>query len=409
MKNKCRKALAYSMNLRAIVVLLVSSLAMFFSTASVADWEINPEIRFGGETDDNANIDPRTDQEVRLEGLLVEASVDLVYSSNLTSFTVTPRYLHRSYSDEPTFDSDDWFVVSRYNYQMQNSSIGFWGRFDQQQVRTAEREDADLETEDPDEVPDDASGRVGLTGKRDKWRFVPNWNLELSSVSSFVASFDYVDVSYNDVLADTLTDYSDSRLRLSYRRAMSDRNTLVITASGRTYQSDDPNVEDIDGVSGLVGIERRMSETTRIRANVGVENTERTAGDKEPEVVGDLTLTRYLETITMFAQYRRSVNATGAGRVTLRDQVSVNFTRRLNEKISIGLGVRAYQTRGVGDAQSNFLEQEYVQLRTQFVWYLNQTFSVEADYRYTVLDRGDAFDGRANSNHVNLWFVFSPN
>jgi hypothetical protein len=110
----------------------------------------------------------------------------------------------------------------------------------------------------------------------------------------------------------------------------------------------------------------------------------------------------------MLAQYRRSVNASGAGNVTLRDQVNVNFTRRLNEKISVGLGVRAYQSRGIGDAASIFLDQDYLQLRTQFVWYLSQAFSMEADYRYTVLDRGEAFDGRANSNHVTLWFVFNP-
>ena len=47
----------------------------------------------------------------------------------------------------------------------------------------------------------------------------------------------------------------------------------------------------------------------------------------------------------MFAQYRRSINASGAG-ITLRDSLNFNFRRRLSENISAGLGIRAYQTRG---------------------------------------------------------------
>jgi len=390
-------------------LVLFSTLTLLFSTAATADWDISPVVKVGAETDDNPNLDPRTDQEISLSGYLAEVSANLAYSSTRTTFSVAPTYLHRNYPDNPEYDSDDWFLTSRFRHQMQNSSIGFWGNFDQQQIRTAERENTDLDTENPDEIPDDATGRVRLTGDRSKWRFVPDWTLGLSDISSLVTQLDFVDVSYDDVLANALTDYTDTRLRLSYRRAISSRNTLVVMATGRQYSADDPLIDDVDGVAGIIGLERELSETTRLRFNVGVENTEQTAGDKDPEVIGDLTLTRNLETITMFAQYRRSVNASGAGQVSKRDQVNVNFSRRLNEKISIGLGVRAYQSRGIGDAAATFNDQEYLQLQTQFVWYLSQAFSVEADYRYTVIDRGVAFDGRANSNHVNLWFVYNPN
>jgi hypothetical protein len=48
-------------------------------------------------------------------------------------------------------------------------------------------------------------------------------------------------------------------------------------------------------------------------------------------------------------------------------------------------------------------------LQTLFTWYLSEAFVIEADYRYTVLDRSNAIGERSNSNRVGLWFVYQPN
>jgi hypothetical protein len=389
--------------------LLVAASLLLVSTASYAEWEITPVIKVGGEVDDNATVDPRTDQEVRLSGILADLSADLAYSSDLTTFSVRPTFLLRSYSDNPEYESNDIFLRSILRHQMRNSAFGFRVNYDEQQVRTAERSDVDLDLQDPDEIDENDSGRVLLTGDRQKLRFVPTWDYNFSNVSSFGVRVDYYDVSYDNVLANGLTDYTDSRLGLTYRRAVSDRTTFVATATGRRYEADDPLVEDVNGISGQIGIDREMSQTTRLRANIGVENTEQTVGSKEPEVIGDITLIQNLETISMFAQYRRAVSASGVGQVSVRDQISINFSRRLNEKISAGLGVRAYQTRNIGQVTSPFNEREYVQLRSSFTWFLSPAFSLQADYRYTVIDRGPALDGRANSNRINLWFVYEGN
>ncbi len=390
--------------------LLFASALLLFSPASFADWDITPIVKVGGEVDDNATIDPRTDDnKIKLSGFLAELSADFAYSSDRTAFSFLPTYLVRKYSDNPEFEKNDLYMRSVFSHRTQNSRFGFRVNYDEQQVRTAERSDVDLDMEDPDEMDFNDTGRVTLTGDRQKLRLVPSWDYSFSDVSSIGARFDYYDVSYDDAIGSVLTDYTDARLGLTYRRAISDRSSVVVGVTGRRYEADDPLVEEVTGISGQIGLERDMSQTTRLRVMVGVENTERTVGEREPEVVGDVTLTQRLETISMFAQYRRGVNASGVGQVSVRDQVSVNFSRRLNDKISAGLGVRAYQTRNVGDVISPFNEREYVQFRGSFTWHLSQAFSVEADYRYTVIDRGPQLDGRANSNRVNLWFVYQGN
>ena len=389
-------------------VLLSFVVMILLAPASFADWQINPLLRVGGEYDDNAELDTRTDQEIELQGYLLEASADFVYTSPRTTFNVLPRVLSRNYPDDPEFESNDLFLVSRFNHRMQSSSFGFRANFDQQTVRTAERADADLSVDDPEDIPDDDSGRVGVRGTRSKWRIVPSWSYQISELSLFSANIDYFDVRYEDVFAGLLTDYTDARLNLNYRREFSSRNALLVTGTVRSFESANVVANEVTGYGLLVGFDRQMSEKARLRALIGVENTSPSIGDDISQVVGNITYTRRLETITMLAQYRRSISASGAGRTSSRDQLNVNFTRRLSEKISAGLGIRAYHSVGLGDVVS-VDDRDYVQLRTNFGWHFSSSFLIEADYRYTILDRQTLGGERANSNHVTLWFVYQPN
>jgi hypothetical protein len=64
------------------------------------------------------------------------------------------------------------------------------------------------------------------------------------------------------------------------------------------------------------------------------------------------------------------IKNTHNNRLALRDSLSLNFRRRLSEKVSAGLGVRAYQSRGIGDATS-LNDRDYIQLQSTFLWYLS--------------------------------------
>jgi hypothetical protein len=140
----------------------------------------------------------------------------------------------------------------------------------------------------------------------------------------------------------------------------------------------------------------------------GVEITEPAAAGAEnfTNIVGNISLTQRLETIRMLAQYRRAVVGSGLGTLTIRDSLYFQFTRSLNERISAALGIRAYHDEGLSDSSN--LDRDYIQLRSTFSWYFSRAFSLEFDYRYTVINR-ENFGERSNSNQVVLWFVYQPN
>ena len=116
---------------------------------------------------------------------------------------------------------------------------------------------------------------------------------------------------------------------------------------------------------------------------------------------------RRLQTITFLAQYRRGISGGGAGTLSSRDEINLNLTRRLNERISAGLGVRAYATNALEGDVVNFDERDYVQMRAQFIWNLTRTWFIDVNYRYTFLNR-QIIGESANSNDLTIWLSWRP-
>jgi hypothetical protein len=376
------------------------------NSALAQDWRFEPIFKVGGVFDDNASLDSRTDEEVDLSGFLADVRASVYYSSPTTSFFAQPRVTASSYNDDAVLDSDDIFLRSTFRRQGRLNTVGFRVNYDQQAVRTAERTDSDLEIEDPDEIANDDTGEVLLSGDRKKWRMSPYWLYRLSNQSSIGANLNYTDTQYDGTFAGILADYSDARLSLNYRRSLSNVTTWQFSLTGRSYESEHLP-ERVDGNGVRVRIEHALSEKTRVMASIGYEDTDISDSQNDPNVVGTVTLTRALESIHFFAQYHRAISGDGAGSVSVRDSLNLNFKRRLNEKISAGLGVRAYQTRHESSVVSS-VNRNYVQLHWNIAWHLTESFLIETDYRYTVIDRGDEFGERANSNRVGLWFVYQP-
>jgi hypothetical protein len=237
---------------------------------------------------------------------------------------------------------------------------------------------------------------------------LPSFSHNFSTLSSIEAELAYYNVRYDEVFQGVLTDYDDLRLNLIYRYQFSPTTTGIAVGSGRSYETKNALVpSELDGVGGEFGFEHQLSDTTMVRALIGMESTDVTGQDSENEVVGEFVLRRQLETIRLLASYQRLVNASGEGRLSIRDSVSLTATRELNDRMSAGLGLRAYQDSPLGPTAA-VEEREYVQLRARFTWYMAKSFSAELDYRYTVLDRGDIEGEGANSNQVNLWFSYHP-
>lgn len=370
------------------------------------DWSFAPRLAVGGEVDDNAQLTVRTDDVVELEGYLLQAAADITYLSQTTRFGFIPLVVDRNYPNDDIFDSTMYDARLNYLYRTPRHRLRLNAWFNQDDIRNAERADIDLDEDDPDNIPDDDTGLVQLKGNRDRISFRPGWAYDWSESSTTDLRIDYRDVSYDDQLL--LNDYTDARFTAAYTLDFTPRTTGFVAATVRNY--DLVNEEgEFDTKAINIGFDTQLSETLQMRVGIGAEDVESSVtGLNETRPVGEVAFRRRLETIRLLARYRRSLTASGRGRMSERDSVSIHLTRTLNERIAAGLGLLAYASNPIQlEPGDSTFGRNYAQLTARFTWNITRSFSMETMYRYTWVDR-EAVGESANSNHLILWFVYQP-
>jgi hypothetical protein len=247
-------------------------------------------------------------------------------------------------------------------------------------------------------------------GSRERLWILPQWSYNFSEKSSIAANVRYTDVDYSDIFPGTYTPYSDVRLQATFTRGFSTRTRGYIRAGAGRFERDSALVgiaSEVDGLGLTVGIERGLTQTTRLRAEVGVVETEPKGGESDTDVVWDVNLVRNLETVTLLAQVKRSVNSDGGEGIALRDSFNLSLKKQFSERFDGGLGIRAYTTDQLSSDLGTFEDRDYVALLAQLSYALTRTFLVEADYRYTRLDRSRVAED-ADSNSIILWLTWQP-
>ena len=389
---------------------IIKSIAITFifllgtiSAVEAAEWRFDPVFRIAADFNDNPLLSIRTDVDDSASGYMAEGSVKIAYRSETSSFYITPRFRNSVYGSETGLDSNDSFLRMNFSRRTAKTNFRLRGSYSRESTRTA-GPDTEFEPEDPDDILDDEVFVV--LGRRERFDLSPTFTYNLSSVNSVWFNLYYTDTRYDDVFAGLLTDYADLRINASYYRAMSERTSAFVTATSRKYQTDRGNNE-VNGIGLYVGLDRRLSETSRLRAMVGVEDTELAGGESDQNWVADFSFVRRLKTIRILAQYKRTISASGSGDLGTRDSINLNFSRDLNERISAGIGARLYSTTALEVGPGSINERSYIQLRSNITWHISPVFSFDANYRYTFLDRKSVLES-SNSNQVTLWISYHP-
>jgi hypothetical protein len=403
MFSRLASELLFTNRLRFVLAIVVTGCA-FHPAATLAEWRIAPSIGAGLQYDDNPALFTGSISGSSVNGYQLEADAAFAYSSPLTDFSLTPRVLLIRYDGFSALDSDDYFLNFNYDYAGQRSRFRMRGAFGDESTRTAERSGVDFQVDDPDEIPDDSSGRVLSTAHRQRVQFVPEWSHQMGQRSLLRIGANYVDVNYDDSILQFNTDYRQTSGKAGFKYNWSERSAFTLDAY---YRENYFAVVDSDfsGYGATIGVNRSLSENARFIINVGIDNTEDEIGEKQANPIGTISLVRNMQTSRILASYRRTVTGSGAGELSVRDSVNLNYTYNFSEKFSIGTGLSAYQSQALAEEFVNFDERDYLQFRMLFSWNLTRVFAIDLDYAYTNIDRASP-PSDADSNLVNLWFRY---
>ena len=355
------------------------------------------------EYDDNATLEAGPGLETQVNGYVLDANLRMVNETPVSNFSFVPRVLLNRY-DESDLDSNNYFADLNYSYTGQRSSFSVWGVYGDESVRTAERAPVDLNVDNPDQIPDDNSGRTFQNENRNRIQLRPQWSYKTGQRSSVELGVDYINVAYDKAASILLSDYDQLTGSASLSYGFSPVSAFRFGGYYRTNHFDVLD-RDLTGYGASVGLNHSISERSRFVINVGMDSTEDSLGDNQNNVIGDISLIHDMETSRVLVAYRRSVVGNGNGVLTLRDSFNLTYTRQVTERFSIGGGASAYHSTAVGDNSAN-LDRDYLELRALFTWNLTRKVSVDLDYRYTNIDRA-LQTSSADSNRVNLWFRYT--
>jgi hypothetical protein len=394
------------------VTVCVAIATTFVATekATAAEWSLEPIVRLGLEYDTGATLTGSLVPAAEIQGYVVDGTAIVGYSTERTKFTITPTLRTRDYEDE-FFDSDDQFLALNFSHRGLKSNFGIRANYDRESARTAERQDADPGIDDPDDIFGDDTGTLFFNARRELIRILPQWGYDFSEKTAFDVKATYTDVEYDRNFLGSLVPYSDVRVVATLYRSLSTRTRGYANISARRYKRETLGIggsREVDGVAFNVGIERNLTQTAKLRAEVGVEESKpKSGGASDSNAVWDINYVKKLETIKMLARYKRSINASGTGRISLRDSINLGIQKPFSERLTGGLGVAAYSTEPVRLIPGfTFDERDYAQVYLQLAYALSPTFSVQADYRYTYIDRSTT--GSGDSNNVALWLIYQP-
>ncbi|MDH3512218.1 MAG: hypothetical protein OER85_15305 [Gammaproteobacteria bacterium] len=387
----------------AVMVFAILTLS---AVPAAAQWRMTPSISAGLNYDDNIRLNTNSLLEESVSGWALEGDARISYDTQLAKFSLTPRLRLNRYDGKSELDSDDVFLDFDYIYTGQLSRFQFRGRYGDESVRTAERSNIDFQTDDPADIPADDSGRVFGTENRQRVLLAPSWSYQTGEKSTIRLGVRYLDVAYDETLLSTLRDFTESRGQASFEYESSERNTIGL--SGYYRQNEFAGTAgDPTGYGLTLDFNRSLSEKTRFKLGAGFDSTEDSSGTDQSNPIGEISIIHKLQTSRVLASYQRSVQGSGSAEMSVRDSISLNLTRDLSERFSVGAGLRAYQTRALDSGATNFDERDYVQIGGLFIWKLTRAFSVDFDYRHTYSDRS-TLASDASSNQATLWFRYRP-
>jgi len=253
------------------LAVLGATVALAFSvTATAADWEFNPLLEAGYLFDNNYRLNP-PGTEIKVQGPLLDAQVEMRARNPAGEFSFTPRVRATYFPDEPDVDTVDYFADLHWLHQGQRLKTDLKGEFAEQDVVNSEQPDATVpggvDIGDPD-LGD--SGLVIVKNRRTRGSVLPTFEYEMSERRSLEWGANLTDVTYDHVLPGAQVDYRNADAYLGLVTRLSPTHSLTVRARGAHY--DIATQGDSTSYGAEVQWDTRSVADTRSFVRLGAQN-----------------------------------------------------------------------------------------------------------------------------------------
>ncbi|WP_295405081.1 hypothetical protein [uncultured Thiocystis sp.] len=377
--------------------MIAVSLSAFSDDILQQPWKFEPGARLSLFYDDNVRLSV-DDPEASLGGL-AEIYGLLAWRTEKSSLGLRAAIDGSYYDDISELNTTDGSLDFTYDYRMSRVKFGLVTRL---------RYDSTLTSEDEA----DTTGVVQANKRRTSLEIGPSIGYDLTERARINAEYTFLDVSYEDAEAISLSNFQNSRLGFNTEYDLSERSRLLGRLSYEQYESDEVS-QSSESFGVEAGFRFQFSERTTLSALGGArfasiksDGTGQSGSDDENSSgpLLEVGLDRIYERGTLRLSLERSLLPSGRGSLLDTTIASVIVSSPLTERLTSSLTARGIRNRNPGD-EVNANDRDYLILSPALRWRLNESSWLDLSYRYRWQDR-EVLDGIADSNSVYFGYGY---
>lgn len=362
--------------------------AFYAPPLQAAEVSLSPSISIRGEYNDNIDF-TRTfkidDYLTRITpGLDAEYKTDRVFFKGHGALAVI-RYLEE---DRRNTEYHDYRITGAFK-ATERLTLEGRGSFTKDETLESELEE---------------TGLVTVVG--DRTRYHGGGGISYYVTERFETRLDF-DHNQTDYESASYVDYTSDTLSLTFMRQMeNEKDTITLKPVYSTYDSD---ASKVDNYALYLGWARSLTETWQLSCFIGARYTETDyfyvksalvydpsllpdtpyrliserveENDKSWGGVADVSITKTGETYSGVVGYARDLTYTSQGDPIERDKFYLNGSRRITERLSLGLSGSAYQSKSDGKFRQE--DSRHMELGASLRYRFTQTCSLSSGYNYS--------------------------
>ena len=394
----------------------VATTVALISTQASAAWIFDPSAEIEAQYQDNVRLDQREESAIVSTASL---QARLRRETEITSASVVLGGTYIDYETDEDLDSQTLAYLSfGARRSGQRFQVGVSGRVSEDVLlRTARVVNNPIFGTAPDEGSVDADldqlnnqadidvAVVDEQYDRRRVQVSPYFSYEVSEKTTVRLNYDFYEVSYEDDAEDVGFQGTKSySIGAGFSHSINQKNAVGLTVTSERFRPD--LSEDVDNLEATLDWNRRISDRYSLRMQVGGRRSESDIQD-ETGLLLRASLRRRFENGALSATLERSLYPNAFGDVLETDSFSINYNRRITERVGFDVSARAYATDDPVANETFSQAQDYFVFTPRLTWAMSQATYLAVGYRYTFTDREREQD-HSTGNMVSLSFGYRP-
>ncbi len=375
-------------------LVLLAVAALTGRVAVAQQWYFEPAAELRAFYEDNVRLSATDSQSSPGTDLL--ANLAAGRATEVSDIALTATIDSRWYADVSDFNRTNGNLRIRASRELERSRFGFDGVFSYDSTETSE---------------EGTSGLVQVNKRRSRLLASPSWRYALTQRLDLDTTVSYETVSYEDVEAIPLYNYTFGRGSTGLVYRLSERLQLFSNVSFARYEASAVD-QSSDTYGFLVGAEYAFSQTMSISALGGMQHLRSEpsldGGTGVDETTGgqfQIRATKEFEIGQLYLQADQGLVPSGRGTLLETTAIAMGLDYALAPRWKLKLDARGYHNSEPGGDRS-FNNRRFIRLGPRLTYQLTPSTEIGLGYLYRYQDR-EVLDQTATSNAVFLTLRYS--